>query len=545
MDTPISNRKRARKAYRLANKLVFSYLSLWLAKKIFGKRYYERRITAVHTKNAGRVKKTIDELRGLFIKVGQLISSMSHILPEPYMVALESMQDKAPVTPLPETLALIETELSSSISSLFSEFDDTPIASASIGQVYKATLLNGDRVAVKVQHVGIEALAEADLKIVQTLVNRISWFFKIKGIEHVYGQISLMIREELDYSQEASSMQRIRENLSSTEKIIIPEVIATHSSKRILTTRFQEGTKINNIQQLDKWNIDRNELAERLILTYCKMILEHGFYHADPHPGNLLVTQSGDIVLLDFGAVAVMNETMRKEIPILIQAVLRKDTSKILVSLRKIGFVGNDESSTQVAEKLINALNSFIQDEIKIDNMNFKEMNMDDLKGSSIDNLRKEIGIRELTKIVQVPKDWILLDRTLQLLTGTSFTLSPEVNPVKIIKPYMKRLLIKDGGLKSIIVDAIKQQITSLLTLPNELSRFLKKANNGEIVLDGFGKSERLYKVGQQFMMSLLIIAAVGFYWVKPENENSQYFIVAAGIIAVFLLRSIWKNRKS
>ena len=361
----------------------------------------------------------------------------------------------------------------------------------------------------------------------------------------MYGQISLMIREELDYSQEASSMQRIRENLSSTEKIIIPEVIATHSSKRILTTRFQEGTKINNIQQLDEWNIDRNELAERLILTYCKMILEHGFYHADPHPGNLLVTQSGDIVLLDFGAVAVMNETMRKEIPILIQAVLRKDTSKILVSLRKIGFVGNDESSTQVAEKLINALNSFIQDEIKIDNMNFKEMNMDDLKGSSIDNLRKEIGIRELTKIVQVPKDWILLDRTLQLLTGTSFTLSPEVNPVKIIKPYMKRLLIKDGGLKSIIVDAIKQQITSLLTLPNELSRFLKKANNGEIVLDGFGKSERLYKVGQQFMMSLLIIAAVGFYWVKPENENSQYFIVAAGIIAVFLLRSMWKNRKS
>ena len=109
----------------------------------------------------------------------------------------------------------------------------------------------------------------------------------------------------------------------------------------------------------------------------------------------------------------------------------------------------------------------------------------------------------------------------------------------------MKRLLIKDGGLKSIIVDAIKQQITSLLTLSNELSRFLKKANNGEIVLDGFGKSERLYKVGQQFMMSLLIIAAVGFYWVKPENENSQYFIVAAGIIAVFLLRSMWKNRKS
>lgn len=544
MDTPISNRKRARKAYRLANKLVFSYLRLWLAKKILGKRYYDRRINAVHTKNAERVKKTIDELRGLFIKVGQLISSMSHILPEPYMIVLESMQDKAPITPLPETISLIENELSSSINHLFNDFEQTPIASASIGQVYKATLPNGDRVAVKVQHAGIEKLAEADLKIVETLVKRISWFFKIKGIEHVYGQIRLMIEEELDYTQEANSMQRIRENLISTEKVIIPQVIATHSSRRILTTRFQEGAKINNIQQLDEWGIDREELAERLILTYCKMILENGFYHADPHPGNLLVTQSGEIVILDFGAVAVMNETMRREIPILIQSVLRKDTAKILVSLRKIGFVGNDESSTKVAEKLINAMNSFIQDEIKVENMNFKQMNMDDLKGTSIDNLRKEIGIRELTKIVQVPKDWILLDRTLQLLTGTSFTLSPDINPVEVIKPYMRRLLIKDGGLKTIIVDAIKQQVTSLLTLPSELSRFLKKANNGEIVLDGFGKSEKLYKLGQQFVLSLLMIAAVGFYWIKPNNQNSNDFLIAAGVIGLFLLRSMWKNRK-
>ena len=303
MKSGISIRKRSRKAYRLSNQLLFSYLSLHLGKKVFGVHYYNKRIDRVHAKNAKRVKEAISELEGLFTKAGQLLSTLSHILPDQYMQALESLQDDAPASPFEDTKALIEKELNGSIDELFNEFGSTPIASASIGQVYRATLKSGEKVAVKVQHSNIEELAQADLIIIEKLIKRISFFVKIQGIEHVYGQVKIMIEEELNYETEADSMKHISENISEIEGVRIPKVFSSHSAQRILTTQFEEGTKITNTTQLDNWNIDRNALAEKFILAYFRMILEDGLFHADPHPGNLLVNEQGELIILDVGAV--------------------------------------------------------------------------------------------------------------------------------------------------------------------------------------------------------------------------------------------------
>lgn len=544
MPTPVSNRKRERKALALANRLFLSYFGLWLSKKLFGKRFYQKRVSRIHQRNAQRVHKGILELRGLFIKVGQLLSSLSHILPEQYMSVLESMQDHAPESSMESIRRRLESEQGRPLSELFSQFEEKALASASIGQVHSATTLAGHKVAVKVQHEGIEALAEADLAIVKRLVKRVSFFLKIKGIEHVYGQISQMIREELDYQKEAGYMMQIRENLSEMDDVIIPEVIQSLSTERILVTSFQEGVKITNLEQLDAWKIGRNELGERFILTYLKMILEHGLYHADPHPGNLMVNENGQLIILDFGAVAVMNEEMRKEIPVLVQAILRKDKEQILVSLQKVGFVGDDEASEELATKLINALTNFLQKEVKISNLNFKDINLDDIKGSSINNLRKEISLRELTKTVRVPKDWILLDRTLQLLFGTCSTVAPDLNPVDVIRPYVKKLVLKDGGWKTLIIDAVKQQLTSLLSLPNELNKFMKKANDGQLTVKVISKSDKSYALGQQIILTLLGITSLTFYLTEIRPEFDTIFLTASGIFGLLLIRSIWKNRR-
>jgi predicted unusual protein kinase regulating ubiquinone biosynthesis (AarF/ABC1/UbiB family) len=517
-----------------------SYLWIFLAKRIFGKSYYSKRIEAIHAKNAKRVKELILELQGLFTKVGQLLSVMSGFLPERYMEVLESLQDHAPASQLNENIALIEGELNESIAELFSEFDETPIASASIGQVYKARLKSGESVAVKVQHPNIHELAKADLTIIQNLIKRISWFITIGGIEHVYSQVRIMIEEELDYTREAQSMQTIGENLNETAGVIIPKVYTEYSSKKILVTEFQDAVKITNTEQLDTWEIDRDALAERLVLVYCKMILEDGFYHADPHPGNVLVNEAGEIILLDFGAVAVLDDKMRKEIPIIVQAIIRKDNKAILASLKKMGFVGNDKDSQKIASKLITAISHFIQNEVEIENMNFKDLKFDDIKGSSLDNLRKEISVRELTKTIQVPKDWILLERTLMLVLGTSSVLAPEYKHMNTLKPYLKKLIMKDGGLQKIILDTLKQQFSTLLGLPSELSSFLKKANNGELEIEVSNPNDKSYVLGQQLILSLFLIASVLFYLMK---ENT-IFIISMSVFGGLLLRSVWKNRK-
>lgn len=541
MKPSISIRKRSRKAYRLTNQLLFSYLYLFLGKKVFGKRFYDRRIGATHAKNAQRLKATISDLQGLFTKAGQLLSTLSHILPDQYMETLESLQDDAPSSPFEETRALIETELNGSIESLFQSFGSMPIASASIGQVYKAELHSGEQVAVKVQHSNIEELAKADLVIIEKLIKRISYFVKIQGIEHVYSQVKIMIEEELDYEKEANSMNLISANIADIEGVRIPKVIASHSTQRILTTEFEEGTKITNVSQLDAWNIDRNALGEKFILVYLKMILEDGLFHADPHPGNLLVNEQGELIILDFGAVSRLSNSMRNEIPILLQAILRKDEAKILVSLKNLGFIGSDAASSKVAKKLIGALSQFLQNEVKFDSLNIKDISLDDIKGSSIDDFRREIGLKELTKIIRIPKEWILLDRTFQLLIGTSSTLAPEMNPMDVIRPYMKKLVTQDGGVRKMILDAIKQQFKALLQLPGELSQFLNKANQGELEVKVDFGLDRSYAIGQQFIYLFL---GMGSFFAYHFLDNAVYLIIAIGT-GTLLLRSMWINRKA
>ncbi len=362
-----SPKKRSRTAYRLANRIIWRHLILFLGKKIFGQVYYDKRIHTLHEKNARQIKSTILELKGLFTKIGQLLSVMSTILPDAYANALESLQDGAPQSNFEDTEITIQQELGEPLSDLFTSFQRTPIASASIGQVYKAELKTGEIVAVKIQHSDIKELARLDLNIIQKLIKRFSFFLKINGIEHLYSQVRLMIEEELNYDLEAKSMQRIATNLADFKTFIIPKVYSEYSSENIIVCDFHEGTKITNTAQLKEWNIDPQVISEQLITAFCKMILEDGFYHADPHPGNVLVNKNGEIILLDFGATAELNNEMRQEIPIVIQHIIRKDTPKIIKSLQKMGFLGNDDDSKEVAGQLVDALTTFVQNEIKVD----------------------------------------------------------------------------------------------------------------------------------------------------------------------------------
>lgn len=540
MSRPVSYRKRSRKALGLANRMIWRYARLHISKKIFGKRYHDRRLPRVEYKNAKDLSDNIVELKGLFIKFGQLLSIMSNVMPKAYGDLLESLQDHAPQSPVESTKQIIMSDLGKSVDELFTDFPETPIASASIGQVYAATLKTGQKVAVKVQHKNIEELAKADLKIIERMMNRIGYFVKINGLDFVYEQIAKMIIDELDFEKERASMQIIGSNLTDNQTIRVPDVYEELCSKRILTTSFEEGVKITQIDQIKEWGVSTEHLAKELILAFCQMVLSDGVYHADPHPGNILVNEKGKIILLDFGATAVLTEKTRKEIPRLLQAALSQNYDGVLNSLQKMGFIGDQTDSRKVAKKIVDAFGKFLSSEVDVEKFKINDVRIEDIKGSSIEGLLKELSIKELTKTVQVPKDWVLLNRTLVLVGGISNEIAPNLDPVEVVKPYVRKQIISFENIKEILTDGIKNQIRSIIALPTQLNTFLSKANNGELEFEVNNDSKKIYALGQQFLYLTLALAFIHFY---QKNEEVIY-LTGLVFAAIMFFRSIWKNRK-
>ena len=290
---------RQRKAYWTATVVMFSYARLWFLKKIFGQKWYKRRIVALHIHNAERVRDAILQLNGLFIKLGQLLSILTNFLPEAFQKPLEALQDQIPPRPFSLVRERILNELEKPIEELFAFFDEKALAAASIGQAHRARLHDGTEVVVKVQHADIEAVAQIDLEIILRLTRISAWFYDIKGMDYIYSQVRKMIEEELDFTREADSMEIIRVNIEE-EGITVPIVHRAYSTGKVITTTWHDGVKISNLAQLDAWQLDRRDIASRLLQAYCRMLFKDGFYHADPHPGNILIQKDGSIILLDF-----------------------------------------------------------------------------------------------------------------------------------------------------------------------------------------------------------------------------------------------------
>lgn len=472
---------RIRKAYTTALVVMGSYGWLMLRKKLFGRRYYEKRIMALHVRNAERVKRAILQLKGLFIKVGQMLSILGSFLPEEFQKPLEALQDKVPPRPLSEVRERIMREFEKDPNVLFSQFDETPVASASIGQVHRAQLPDGTEVAVKVQHANIEEISKVDLEIIHRLTRLISWFFNIKGMDYMYTQIRKMIEEELDFAREGRSMQSIAENLKEEERFVVPQVHEAFSTGRVLTTTWHEGVKITNTAQLDAWQLDRRQLANRLLRAYCRMVFKDGLYHADPHPGNILVKQDGTLVLLDFGAVAKLSRQLMEGIPQLIEAAVRNDTDAMIEACQSMGFIAEGREAEKMAEKMINALRNFLQNEVELKGLNFKDIEIKPFDNSLFDLIR-EIGFSGIAGTVQVPKDWVLMNRMVTLLLGICSTLDDTMNPIEVVRPYVKEFVMGErDNMVTFITGLLRRMVATSLGLPGELHQVLQKAKKGDL----------------------------------------------------------------
>lgn len=540
---------RKRKAYFTAIQVFLSYYWLNFKAKFFSDVYYQKRIIALHIKNAERIKSRIQELQGLFIKFGQLVSNLSNVLPVEFREPLESLQDSVDAKDFKEIQATILAQLGKPYDQIFTDFNPTPIAAASIGQVHKAKL-NGEEVVVKVQHANIEEIAKADLEILKNLVKLHAFFMDMNGLDHTYEQVKLMTEEELDYLQESNAMFEINASLLNAPelRVKIPKVYPALNTKKILVSEFCPGVKISNKKAIANWNLDTKDLAKRLIEMYCKMILIDGFYHADPHPGNILVDESGQLILLDFGATARLSETTKEAIPELIEAIVKNDTEETVIALRKLGFLGSDKDSKKFVEKLINIFRNFLETEVEFDGLNFQNIKLNSGLGS-LSALLMEIDLRDISNNIKIPKEYILLNRTIVLLLGNTFNLAPELNALHVVRPFVKKHLMEhNDDFISAITRTIKNQFATAVSLPKDLSTFLKKSRPEEIedeLKEINLMLRKFYKLAKSTILAIAMASLGCIFWFFDLNLLLSIITITILIFLFFTFtKTLLKNTK-
>ena len=506
------NRWRFIRAYSTTFRVIGSYLWLFWKAKLLGRAYQDQNISEVHRRNAKLVYETILKLQGLFIKVGQALSIMANFLPEAFRAELEGLQDQVPPRPFSEVEPRIREDLGGEVDDLFADFKREPIASASLGQVHEARTRDGRKVAVKVQHRDIDETVRLDLKTIRRIMAIVQWFVPVQGLDAYYHQIKEMLGQELDFELEADNIEKIAQNFGEDSRVHFPSVMRELSTKRVLTTSFVEGKKLTDTSGLDAMGVDKKDLASRLVRAYCQMIFVDGVYHADPHPGNILVDKNGDIILLDFGAVAELSQPMREGIPEFLEGVIRRDTERLIRALRKMGFLSRT-SDEAVSEKIIEYFHRRFQEEVKLESFNLKDIKIDPQRGfENLLDLRKmNVGLKELSGAFHIPRDWVLLERTILLVYGSCALLDPELNPMGIIQPYLQDFVLGNRDWREIAMETVRDMALGAVTLPDDLRKYLVRATRGEMEVRVRGVQEgarTVYAVGRQIIYTAIGIAA-------------------------------------
>lgn len=397
-------------------------------------------------KQAIWLKEKLIELGPTFIKIGQSMGTRADLLPLPFVVALGELQDNVPPFPNEIAFARIEKELGLKINEVYKEFELEPVAAASLGQVYRARLHSGEEVAVKVQRPNLEATIKGDLEILKRVANFAERYPQLNENADWAGMLrefNETIHEEMDYAAEGRNAEKFRENFERWDNIHVPKIYWNATTSKVLTMEFIHGTKVTDLEQQARLGISPEKVNRLLIKTYLKQLLEDGFFHADPHPGNLLVMRDGRLAFFDFGMVGRITPELQSKMIDAFFHVVGKDPAGIAQDLIDLNFLkpGVDVKSVKpVVEKMFEFhLN------LKLKDVNFKELTYD------LADVMYDYPFR-------LPSNFTYIMRALMTLEGIGIITDPEFNFFETAKPYAKEFMLRREG-----ADFRKQFVGKLL----------------------------------------------------------------------------------
>lgn len=537
--TKIQYRKRFLKGLLIALRVLVSYKLAPLIGIFLSQEMKTARLKSLHRKNAALIREKALEMKGVMIKVGQFLSSRKDFLPDEYIEELSELQDQVPPHDFGEIRQRIIDELGSSPEDIFAEFDKEPIAAASLGQVHRAVLKDGREAAVKVQYPGIEKIIETDIKMFEVLISLMHGKMGWINLRVLHEEFSRIVRGELDYVQEGKNAEKFSLNFSSDKRVVIPQVYWEYSRKKVLTLEFVRGTKISECAAIKASGMDCRMLVNLLAETYSKMIFIHGFFHCDPHPGNIFVGEGPTIVFVDFGMVQAITDSTRRNLRRYANAIVENDTTGIIESLEKLGFLIEGADYRAIAD--------VTQD--LIDKYRFSTPG--ELKALTVDDIGDEINnIRSVINNFQVPNYFILLGRTIGMLNGMAYRLNPEVNIIEIGKPFIREFFrgTQEDSLNHVI-STLKKKLLEMVDLPSQTYAFLKKANRGELSFR-IGKAEiqgvtkQLTSLSDVMLLVILTVNAstAALFFALLGNQTPS--LVAAGSAVLLSLVSVLRLLK-
>lgn len=444
-------------------------------KKLLGRKFTKHKVEDNNLQKLPREVRTrmaIEELDGAFIKIAQVLSNRPDIVPQEYIIEFEKLQDKAPIVDTDTIIQVIEKELNDNLENLFLMFDDEPLASGSIAQVHRAMLYDGTPVVVKVQKPKIDEVFKVDFDLLIYISGQAKRISKLK-IHFENGnpikQISEEIYKELDFFNELRNIQTFRKYFENDEEIYVPEAFSSYSSEKVLTMEYVKGIKITDTNKYQELNLNPEEIVNKLINSTLKQVFDYRFFHADPHPGNILVLQDKRICFIDFGLMGRISSTQRQNIVDLIVAFSKNDSRKIVKIIMK-----------------------YVPKEIDV-NQEELEMKITELVDYYYDKDLKEINVGEIlqavTSIVFEYKitfnyNVYLLIKCISSHEGIGKKVYPQIELAKYTKDFTKRIIKEQLSPQTIIKDlyvSTTDTVALVKDLPGEIRDLLNTIQSGRL----------------------------------------------------------------
>ena len=496
-----------------------------------------------------RIRLALTELGPTFVKIGQLLSTRADIVGVRLADELTKLQSNVRADPFDAVRSIVETELGQPIHELFTEFEETPIASASIGQVHRARLKSGEQVVVKVQHEKIESTIQNDLDLLGGVAQLAERFDEFKPYRPVSlaAEMARTLRRELDFGREERNLQQFEAMFSKDPRVRVPKPISELCTSRVLTMEYLEGLKLGERAQLLAAGFDLEEIAHRGAGLYLKMIFKDGFYHADPHPGNIVLLPGNVIGLLDFGMVGRINERLREDIEEMLSSIVNRDVPMLTTIIKRIGAVPFDLDEGALANDVADFVGIYAG----------QALNQFDVSGA----------LRDMTEMMRrhnitLPTDAAMLIQVLAKLEGTGKMLSPTFSLMEVMQPFHRTLLMRRLSpfrqarkLRRIYMELEKMAEV----LPQRFMSILDQIQAGkfDVHLDhrGLGPSVNRLVLGMltsaMFLGSAQMLSAKVKPLLFPENEvlglhQLSIMGLAGCTMSIAMgLRLVWAIRKS
>lgn len=502
-------------------------------------------------RTASWLRECVLQLGPTFIKLGQLSSTRSDLFPREFVDELAKLQDRVPAFSPKKARSFIERELGAPIDVLFKAFEDQPIAAASLGQVHRAILHNGEKVVVKVQRPGLKKLFDIDLRNLKLIAEYFQRSETFGGPSRdwigIYEECKKILYEEIDYINEGKNADRFRRDFRNIKWVRVPLVFWDYTATKVLTLEYVPGVKINRLDMLDSRGYDRSRISSRAIEAYLIQILKTGFFHADPHPGNLAVDVDESLIYYDFGMMGEIKTFTRERLLELFYAVYEKDAKKViqsLIDLEALQPTGDLSSVRRSVQFFLNNLLSQTPDQQQ-----------------TLAAIGEDLFAIAQDQPFLFPSTFTFVIRAFSTLEGIGYILDPDFSFVKIAAPYAQELL--DGRQRprngTQLVEEIRKQAndarSSTISMPYRIQRiedFVKQLEAGDLKLRvRVLESERAARKATILQMATMYTVLGGTLLnlgVTFSNQGSQVFangsFIGAGVFLTLLLRSMQRVKK-